>query len=190
MNPLDGVDPREGCGKDCFNAVIEIPLGGFNKYEIDKKTGLLRLDRVLHSAVYYPGNYGFIPQTLAEDGDALDVLVLASTPVCPLTIVRARAIGLMKMKDQNRLDHKIIAVGLGDPDYNGYRKLKDLPPHRLAVIRRFFEDYKVLENKSVVVKNFYPVRDARTVFNAALKRYQENRSCSSDAKAGALYSTK
>ena len=172
MNPLDGVDPREGCGKDCFNAVIEIPLGGSNKYEIDKKTGLLRLDRVLHSAVYYPGNYGFIPQTLAEDGDALDVLVLGSTPVQPLTIVRARAIGLMKMKDQNRLDHKIMAVGLGDPDYNGYRKLKDLPPHRLAVIRRFFEDYKVLENKSVVVKNFYPVRDARTVFDAALKRYQ------------------
>lgn len=179
MNPLDGVDPREGCGKDCFNAIIEIPLGGFNKYEIDKKTGLLRLDRVLHSAVYYPGNYGFIPQTLAEDGDALDVLVLGSTPVHPLTVVQARAIGLMKMKDQNRLDHKIIAVALGDPDYNGYRKLKDLPPHRLAVIRGFFEDYKVLENKSVVVKNFYPVRHARAVFEAALKRYtaKSNRFC-------------
>jgi len=172
MNPLDCIDPCEGCGKDCFNAVIEISLGDSNKYEIDQKTGLLRLDRVLHSAVYYPGNYGFIPQTLAEDGDALDVLVLGSTAVQPLTIVRARAIGLMKMKDQNRPDDKIIAVAMGDPDYDGYRKLKDLPPHRLAVIRRFFEEYKVLENKSVVVKNFYPVRDARTVFDAALKRYQ------------------
>ena len=173
MNPLDCIDPREGCGKDCFNAVIEISLGDSNKYEIDRKTGLLRLDRVLHSAVYYPGNYGFIPQTLAEDGDALDVLVLGSTPVYPLTIVRARAIGLMKMKDQNRPDHKIIAVALGDPDYNGHRDLKNLPPHRLAVIRRFFKDYKALENKSVVVKDFCPVRDARTVFVAALKRYRK-----------------
>jgi inorganic pyrophosphatase len=190
MNPWDCIDPREGCGKDCFNAVIEISLGDSNKYEIDQKTGLLRLDRVLHSAVYYPGNYGFIPQTLAEDGDALDVLVLGSTPVYPLTIVRARAIGLMKMKDQNRPDDKIIAVAMGDPDYNGYRQLKDLPPHRLAVIRRFFKDYKALENKSVVVKNFLPVRDARIVFVAALKRYRENPSCSSTAKAGALYSTK
>lgn len=172
MNPLDDIDPREGCSKDCFNAVIEISLGGSNKYEIDKETGLLRLDRVLHSAVYYPGNYGFIPQTLAEDGDALDVLVLGSAPVHPLTIVRARAIGLMKMKDQNRVDDKIIAVAMGDPDYADYRKLKDLPPHRLAVIRRFFEDYKVLEKKSVVVKNFCPVRDARTVFVAALERYR------------------
>ena len=172
MNPLDCIDPREGCGKDCFNAVIEISLGDSNKYEIDKKTGLLRLDRVLHSAVYYPGNYGFIPQTLAEDGDALDVLVLGSTPVRPLTIVRARTIGLMKMKDQNRADDKIIAVALGDPDYNSYRQLKDLPPHRLAVIRRFFEDYKALEKKSVVVKDFCAVHEARIVFVAALKRYR------------------
>ena len=190
MNPLDCIDPREGCGKDCFNAVIEISLGDYNKYEIDRKTGLLRLDRVLHSAVFYPGNYGFIPQTLAEDGDALDVLVLGSTAVRPLTIVRARAIGLMKMKDQNRADDKIIAVAMGDPDYDGYRKLKDLPPHRLAVIRRFFNDYKVLENKSVVVKDFCPVRDARTVFVAALKRYREDRSRSSIAEALAFCSTK
>ena len=172
MNPLDSIDPREGCAKDCFNAVIEISLGGSNKYEIDRKTGLLRLDRVLHSAVYYPGNYGFIPQTLAEDGDALDVLVLGSTPVQPLTIVRARAIGLMQMKDQNRPDDKVVAVAMGDPDYNGYRKLKDLPPHRLAVIRRFFRDYKALENKKVVVHNFCPVRDARAILAAALRRYQ------------------
>ena len=176
MNPLDCIDPREGCGKDCFNAVIEISLGDSNKYEIDRRTGLLRLDRVLHSAVFYPGNYGFIPQTLAEDGDALDVLVLGSTPVYPLTIVQARAIGLMKMKDQNRADDKIIAVALGDPDYNGYRNLKDLPPHRLAVIRRFFKDYKALENKSVVVKNFLPVRDARIVFVDALKRFAQSAS--------------
>lgn len=183
MNPLDCIDPREGCDKDCFNAVIEISLGDSNKYEIDRKTGLLRLDRVLHSAVFYPGNYGFIPQTLAEDGDALDVLVLGSTPVRPLTIVRARAVGLMKMKDQNRADDKIIAVAMGDPDYNGYCQLKDLPPHRIAVIRRFFNDYKALENKSVVVKDFCPVRDARIVFVAALKRYRANRSCSPIARA-------
>src|ERR1700754_704802 len=120
MNPLDCIDPCEGCGKDCFNAVIEIPLGDSNKYEIDKKTGLLKLDRVLHSAVYYPANYGFIPQTLADDGDPLDVLVLGAEPVPPLTLVAARAIGLMTMKDQEEMDHKVVAVHVNDPEFNSY----------------------------------------------------------------------
>src|SRR5678816_4518045 len=99
-----------------FPAVIEIPRGSTNKYELDKKTGLLKLDRVLHSAVYYPANYGFIPQTLADDGDPLDVLVLGAEPVYPLTLIAARAIGLMTMKDQDELDHKIISVHINDPE--------------------------------------------------------------------------
>src|SRR6266480_437722 len=103
-----------------FTAVVEIPLGSSNKYELDKASGLLKLDRVLHSAVFYPANYGFIPQTLADDGDPLDVLVLCTEPVYPLTLVAARAIGLMSMKDQEELDHKIIAVHIHDPEYNSY----------------------------------------------------------------------
>ena len=118
VSPWHDVDPSQGLLPAQFNAIIEIPLGSSNKYELDKKTGLLKLDRVLHSAVYYPANYGFIPQTLADDGDPLDVLVLGAEPVYPLTIVAARAIGLMSMKDQEELDHKIVAVHVNDPEYN------------------------------------------------------------------------
>src|ERR1700758_5439749 len=105
-----------------FLSVIEIPMGSSVKYELDKETGLLRLDRVLYSAVYYPANYGFIPQTLAADGDPLDVLVLGSTPVIPLTLVAARAIGIMTMNDQQEVDHKIIAVRVNDAEYDSYQE--------------------------------------------------------------------
>src|SRR5476651_1757343 len=114
-----------------FTAVVEIPLGSSNKYELDKASGLLKLDRVLHSAVFYPANYGFIPQTLADDGDPLDVLILAAEPVYPLTLVAARAIGLMTMKDQDEIDHKIVAVHVNDPEFNSYRDVHQLPPHKL-----------------------------------------------------------
>ena len=143
LSPWHDVEPGEGLLPAQFTAIIEIPLGSSNKYELDKKTGLLKLDRVLHSAVYYPANYGFIPQTLAEDGDPLDVLVLGAEPVYPLTLVAARAIGLMSMKDQEELDHKIIAVHVNDPEFNSYHDVHQLPPHKLAVLKRFFfEDYK------------------------------------------------
>src|SRR5438874_8771790 len=121
-----------------FTAVIEIPMGSSVKYELDKQTGMLRLDRILYSAVFYPANYGFIPQTLAEDDDPLDVLVLCQEAVAPLTLVEARAIGLMTMIDSDKKDHKVLAVAVDDPEYNDFAEAAELPPHRLAILRRFF----------------------------------------------------
>src|SRR5213076_2031149 len=123
-----------------FMAVIEIPMGSSVKYELDKETGLLRLDRILYSAVYYPANYGFVPQTLAEDDDPLDVLVLCQEAVVPLTIIHGRAIGLMTMIDAGKKDHKIIAVATKDPEFNSYTEAEEMPQHRLLMLRRFFQD--------------------------------------------------
>jgi inorganic pyrophosphatase len=158
-----------------FTAVIEIPMGSSVKYELDKKTGLLKVDRVLYSAVYYPANYGFIPQTYAEDDDPLDVLVLCQEPVVPLSLVSARAIGVMTMIDANRKDHKILDVATDDPEYNSFRATSDLPPHRLAMLRRFFQDYKQLEGKLVEVEEFEDLTAAVPVIEAALQRYSELR---------------
>jgi inorganic pyrophosphatase len=135
--------------------VIEIPRGSHLKYEVDKPTGLLRLDRVLYSAVHYPANYGFIPRTHADDGDPLDVLVLMQEPVEPLTIVRARAIGGLRMVDDKGGDDKIVAVCIDDPAYAQYTKLEQLPPHIMKELDRFFRDYKTLEEKLVEVDRFY-----------------------------------
>lgn len=156
---------------DEFIAVIEIPRGSNVKYELDKETGLLRLDRVLYSAVYYPANYGFIPQTYAEDDDPLDVLVLCQEAVDPLTLVRARTIGVMTMIDSGKRDHKILAVALDDPDYNAYYEAGELPGHRLLTLRRFFQDYKVLEGKAVEVDEFQPAEVARPIIQDAIERY-------------------
>jgi len=158
-----------------FTAVIEIPMGSSVKYELDKETGLLRLDRILYSAVYYPANYGFIPQTLAEDADPLDVLVLCQEAVAPLTLVGARAIGLMTMLDSGKKDHKILAVAVHDPEYNGFREASELPGHRLTMLRRFFQDYKTLEGKAVEVDEFQPVAAALPVIEAALSTYSAQR---------------
>jgi inorganic pyrophosphatase len=158
-----------------FMSVIEIPMGSSVKYELDKETGLLRLDRILYSAVYYPANYGFIPQTLAEDDDPLDVLVLCQEPVAPLTLVNARAIGLMTMIDSGKKDHKILAVAVDDPEYNGFREATELPVHRLSMLRRFFQDYKTLEGKAVAVDEFQPAAAALPVIEGALARYSSAR---------------
>src|SRR5260370_13811459 len=141
VTPGDGLPAR-------FTAVIEIPMVSSVKYELDKETGLLRLDRILYSAVYYPANYGFIPQTLAEDDDPLDVLVLCQEPVAPLTLVEARAIGLMTMIDSGKKDHKVLAVAVNDPEYNGFREAAELAPHRLTMLRRFFPGYKTPQGQA------------------------------------------
>src|SRR5262245_49903078 len=158
-----------------FMSVIEIPMGSSVKYELDKGTGLLRVDRILYSAVYYPANYGFIPQTLAEDDDPIDVLVLCQEPVAPLTLVSARAIGLMTMLDSGKKDHKILAVALHDPEYNGFREAAELPHHRLTMLRRFFQDYKTLEGKAVEVEEMEPAANALPFIEAALARYSTQR---------------
>lgn len=164
------VTPGEGLPSE-FIAVIEIPMGSSIKYELDKKTGLLKLDRVLYSAVYYPANYGFIPQTYAEDDDPLDVLVLCQEPVAPLTLVKARAIGLMTMIDSGKRDHKILSVALHDPEFNGIHEAAELPSHRLAMLRRFFQDYKTLEGKSVEVEEFSPAQSTHKIIQDSLESY-------------------
>src|SRR5277367_3588230 len=145
-HPWHDLSPGEHVPRE-FDAVIEIPLGSSVKYELDKISGMIRMDRVLYSAVYYPANYGFIPQTLAEDNDPLDVLVMCQESVAPLTIMHARTIGLMTMIDSGVKDHKIIAIATGDPEFNEYRDAHELPQHRLLMVRRFFQDYKQLEGK-------------------------------------------
>jgi inorganic pyrophosphatase len=158
-----------------FTSVIEISMGSSVKYELDKQTGLLRLDRILYSAVYYPANYGFIPQTLAEDDDPLDVLVLCQEPVVPLTLVQARAIGLMTMLDAGKPDHKVLAVAVDDPEFDEFKEASELPPHRLSMLRRFFQDYKTLEGKAVEVDEFGPAASALPVIEDALARYSDMR---------------
>jgi inorganic pyrophosphatase len=142
--PKEKRKERKNSNKLCLFSVtcqvIEIPRGSKVKYELDKKTGLIVVDRVLYSSVVYPHNYGFIPRTLCEDSDPLDVLVIMQEPVIPGCFLRAKAIGLMPMIDQGEADDKIIAVCADDPEYKHYNDIKELPPHRLAEIRRFFED--------------------------------------------------
>ena len=155
-------------------AVIEIPRGSRLKYEIDKPTGLLRLDRVLYSAVHYPANYGFIPRTHADDGDPLDILVLMQEPVQSLTIVRARALGGLRMVDEHGGDDKIVAVCVDDPAYAHYRDLDELPPHVMRELDRFFRDYKVLEGKqdAVEVGALYDAARALEVIGEARAAYE------------------
>src|SRR5918911_2104403 len=158
-----------------FMALVEIPRGSSIKYELDKRTGLLRVDRILYSAVHYPANYGFIPQTYAEDDDPLDVLVLCQEGVAPLTLVHARTIGLMTMLDSGKKDHKVLAVALDDPEYNDFREGNELPAHRLTMLRRFFQDYKTLEGKAVEVDEIQPAATALPVIEQALERYSQRR---------------
>ena len=173
-HPWHDVTPGEDSPRE-FVSIIEIPSGSNVKYELDKETGLLRLDRILYSAVHYPTSYGFIPQTLAEDDDPLDVLVLCQEAVAPLTIVKSRAIGLMTMIDAGKSDHKILAVAVHDPEFNGFRDADELPPHRLAMLRRFFQDYKMLEKKTVEVNEFQPAETAWPIIEDALSRYSAQR---------------
>jgi inorganic pyrophosphatase len=174
IHPWHDVTPGEDLPLE-FNTLIEIPMGSSIKYELDKATGLLRMDRMLYSAVYYPANYGFIPQTYAEDDDPLDVLVLCQEAVAPMTLVTARCIGLMTMIDGGKKDHKILSVAVSDPEFSPFTEAEELPPHRLMMLRRFFQDYKQLEGKSVGVENIQPAALALPVIEDSLQRYSEKR---------------
>ena len=157
-----------------FNAVIEIPEGSKVKYELDKATGLLRVDRVLYAAVHYPANYGFLPRTYCDDKDPLDVLVLCQEPLLPLSIARCRAIGMISMRDDQGGDDKIIAVCIDDPQFEHYTDISEVPPHLLAELKRFFLDYKVLEEKEVSVDALRGREAAEVAISEASRLYQQN----------------
>lgn len=155
------------------NALIEIPQGSRAKYEVDKITGLLKLDRVIYSSFQYPINYGFIPQTLGQDGDPLDILVLCSQSIQSLCLVEANVIGNMQMMDQGQVDDKIIAVAAKDPSVNHITRMEELPHHFLLELKNFFEQYKVLENKKVEIDNFQDGLIANRIITEAIQRYKE-----------------
>ncbi|MCX6316664.1 MAG: inorganic diphosphatase [Bacteroidetes bacterium] len=155
------------------NALIEIPQGSRAKYEVDKDTGLLRLDRVVYSSFHYPMNYGFIPQTLGLDGDPLDILVLCSQSIQPLCLVEAHVIGNMQMIDNGQMDDKIIAVAVKDPSVNHITRMEELPQHFLLELKNFFEQYKVLENKKVEIDNFQDQLIAYRVIRDSIALYQQ-----------------
>src|SRR5260370_24388973 len=172
IHPWHDVTPGSKLPQE-FNTIIEIPFGSSVKYELDKASGLIKLDRVLYSAVYYPANYGFIPQTLAEDDDPLAVLVLCQETVVPLTIIHAHAIALMTMIDSGKKDHKIIAVATSDPEFNSYREAAEMPSHRMLMLRRPFQDYKQLKSKAGEGDEFRPAGGTYPIISDALPRYNE-----------------
>jgi inorganic pyrophosphatase len=175
MHPWHDTPVEESAVATSFPVIVEIPKGSTNKYELDKETGLLRLDRVLYSAVYYPADYGFIPRTYCGDGDPLDALVLGQEPVYPLTIVEARAVGVMRMRDEKGTDDKIVAVSVRDPSFEGYTDKSQLPAHVLRQVQRFFQDYKVLEHKQVVIEDLLGPEDAVRIIREAMEMYRQLR---------------
>jgi inorganic pyrophosphatase len=158
---------------DIVQAIIEIPKGSKAKYELDKETGMLRLDRALFASVYYPANYGFIPQTLGDDHDPLDILVLSQLELQPLCIVRAKVVGVMRMLDNDEGDDKIIAVAADDVSVNHLRNASELPAYFHSELRHFFEEYKTLENKTVLVEDFQDAATAKEIVLGAIRNYQD-----------------
>ncbi|MBO4323539.1 MAG: inorganic diphosphatase [Clostridia bacterium] len=159
---------------DEFLAVIEIQKGSKQKYELDKKTGLLILDRILYTSTHYPANYGFIPHTLAGDGDPLDVLVLCSESLLPMSLVKVYPIGVITMNDNGSTDEKIIAIPLSDPNYNTYKSINDLPRHIFDEMQHFFTVYKQLEGKNTAVKTVMGVDEAKKIINSSINNYKEH----------------
>lgn len=172
FNPWHHVSPGHTL-PGIVNGIIEIPKGTRAKYEMDKDSGLLRLDRVLYSAMYYPANYGFIPQSYCGDKDPLDILVLSQIDFVPMCIVPAKVIGVMRMLDNGDADDKIIAVAQGDPSVSHINDISELPAHFISELRSFFEDYKKLEKKSVVVEDFLDQKTAIRILEESFELYQE-----------------
>lgn len=174
MNLWKNLKPGKNPPEEIF-AVIEVPKGSRNKYEYDHEGGYLKLDRVLHAAVHYPSDYGFIPQTIAEDGDPIDVVVLTEEPTFPGCVVPARPIGVMRMDDEKGEDDKILAVPLVEPRLNCYNDISEIPPHWLKEIKHFFEDYKELEGKGkwAHVKKWMNAETAKTIIEKSIQEYKK-----------------
>ncbi len=171
MNIWHDISP-ERINPENFTAVIEIPKGGKNKYEMDKETGLLRLDRVLYTATHYPANYGLIPRTYADDGDPLDVLVMCQESIVPMTLVQCYPIGVVKMIDEDSIDEKIIAIPFHDPSLSCYQDISELPKHTFDEIQHFFTVYKSRENKKTVVREVLGRREAIQIIEHCIEEYK------------------
>ena len=184
MNIWHDMDPSAITPTD-FNAVIEIPKGSKCKYELDKYTGLLKLDRILYTSTHYPANYGFIPRTYADDGDPLDVLVLCSEPIYPMTLIRVYPIGVMRMIDGGKMDDKIIAIPFSDPTYLGITSIDELPPHIFDEIMHFFSVYKQLDNKQTAVKTLFAREEAEKIIQEAIDAYNQGFGSKIEKKCGA-----
>lgn len=170
-NPWHKVSPGKNA-PEIVNGIIEIPKNTRAKYELDKETGMLKMDRVIYSSMYYPANYGFIPQTYCDDNDPLDILVLSQIEVVPMCLIEARVIGVMRMLDGGELDDKIIAVAVSDMSVNHISNLSELPQHFFNELRNFFEDYKKLENKTVEVEDFQDADVAQEIVRKSIEDYQ------------------
>ncbi len=171
MNIWHDVKPERVTPTD-FLSVVEIPKGGNCKYELDKDTGRLRLDRILYTSTHYPANYGFIPRTYADDGDPLDVLVICAEPIYPMTLVQVYPIGGIRMLDDGRVDDKIIAIPFADPTYNTIKTVDGLPVHIFEEIMHFFTVYKQLENKTTDVQALYGREHAEEIVAEAIEGYR------------------
>lgn len=169
-NPWHDVSYGENA-PDVVNGIIEIPKGSRAKYELDKDSGMIKLDRVLYSSVYYPANYGFIPKTYCDDNDPLDILIICQIDIIPMCLVEAKVIGVMRMIDGGEADDKIIAVAAGDPSVNHINDISELPQHFISEMRSFFEDYKKLENKTVIVEEFQDNVVAKEIVKIAIQDY-------------------
>lgn len=172
MNPWHDVHFGDDAPQ-IVNAIIEIPKGSRAKYELDKESGMLKLDRVLFSSVYYPANYGFIPKTYCDDHDPLDILVISQVKIVPMCLVSAKVIGVMRMIDGGEADDKIIAVAEGDPSVSHINDISELPEHFISEMRNFFEDYKKLEKKSVVVEEFQGRELALDIVKKSIEDYKQ-----------------